>query len=125
MTLLISSVSNVPASGIRADSGDDATLEESECWVNGYDSGFAGKYDSDRARECIEHSDNYNQMWTKGCEDAFRTEEEFGVLINNPVEIEDFEVLKAENDRTCYDTGNEDGKADELFNEDRSNVTRR
>jgi hypothetical protein len=44
-----------------------------------------GKYDRDRALECIEHSDNYNRMWTYGCEDARRTEEECGDLINNPV----------------------------------------
>jgi hypothetical protein len=119
MTLLISSVSNVFASGIRADSGDDATLEESVCWVNGYDSGFAGKYDSDRARECIEHSDNYNQMWAYGCEDAFHSEEECSEIMNNPVEIEDFEALENENDRTCYDAGRDDGEAGEPLNENR------
>ena len=119
MTLLISSVSSVSATGIRYDSGDDATDEEQYCHVDGYDSGFAGKYDSDRARECIEHSDNYNQLWTYGCEDALRTEEECGDLINNPVEIEVFEALKAENDRTCYDAGREDGLAGKPFNKDR------
>lgn len=107
------------ASGVRLDSGDDATEEEHDCWINGYDSGFAGKYDSDRARECIEHNDNYNQMWAYGCEDALRSEGECGGLINNPVEIEDFEALKAENDRTCYDAGKEDGEADKPLNEDR------
>ena len=55
-------VPNVYASGIRYDWLDDATAEEADCHVDGYDSGFAGKYDKDRARECIEHSDNYN--WT-------------------------------------------------------------
>ena len=40
-TLLISSVSNnVSATGVRHDAGDDATLEESHCWRDGYDSGF-------------------------------------------------------------------------------------
>jgi hypothetical protein len=48
------------ASGPRLDTGDDATREEHDCWVDGYDSGFAGKYDCDRGRECIDHSDNYN-----------------------------------------------------------------
>jgi hypothetical protein len=42
-------------------------------------------------------------------------------LINNPVEIGDFEALKNENDRTCYDAGKEDGEADKPFNEDREN----
>ena len=118
MTLLINSVSNVFTTGVRHDPGDDATLEESHCWLDGYDSGFAGKYDKDRARECIDHSDNYNQMWAYGCEEALRTEEECGDLINNPVEIEDFEALQSENDRTCYDAGSEDGKAGKPFNKE-------
>jgi hypothetical protein len=107
------------ASGVRHDSGDDATDEEHECWINGYDSGFAGKYDKDRARECIDHSDNYNQMWAYGCEDAPRSEEECSEIMNNPVEIEDFEALENENDRTCYDAGRDDGEAGEPLNEDR------
>ena len=41
-------------------------------------------HDSDRARECIEHSDNYNKMWAYGYEDSLRTKEECGELINNP-----------------------------------------
>jgi hypothetical protein len=86
MTLVMGSISNVFATGIRYDSGDYATDEEHYCHVDGYDSGFAGKYDKDRARECIEHSDNYNQLWAYGCEDSLRTEEECGDLINNPVE---------------------------------------
>ena len=32
-------------------------------------------------------------MWAYGCEDALRSEVECGDLINNPVEIEDFEAL--------------------------------
>lgn len=117
--VLMLTVPNVYATGLRHDPGDDATEEEAECFINGYDSGFAGKYDKDRAKECIEHSDNYNQMWAYGCEDSLRMEEECGDLINNPVEIEDYEALKAENDRTCYDAGQEDGKADNPFNNDR------
>ncbi len=42
-------VASVFASGPRLDSGDDATQEEHDCWVDGYDSGFAGKYDSDKS----------------------------------------------------------------------------
>jgi len=118
--VLMLTVPNVYASGIRYDSGD-VTQEEHNCWINGYDSGFAGKYDSDRARECVEHDDNYNQLWAYGCEDSLRTEEECGELINDPVEIEDYEVLKGENDRTCYDAGQEDGKANKSFNKDRDN----
>jgi hypothetical protein len=119
LTIITIGIPNVYATGVRHDSGDDATPEETECWINGYDSGFAGKYDKDRAKDCIDHSDNYNQMWAMGCEDSTRTEAECGNLINNPVEIDDFEALKSENDRTCYDAGQEDGKADRPFNEDR------
>ncbi|MGH9987195.1 MAG: hypothetical protein ACRD8W_24880 [Nitrososphaeraceae archaeon] len=113
-------VSNVSATGIRGDSDEDATDEEHNCWVNGYDSGFAGKYDSDRARECIEHDDSYNRTWTIGCEDSFRTEEECGELINNPVEIEDFEALYNENRVTCRSYGYEDGKANKAYDKERA-----
>jgi hypothetical protein len=115
--LLLAAVPNVSATGIRHDSGDDATDEEHGCHIDGYDSGFAGKYDKDRARECIDHDDNYNKLWAYGCEDSLRTE--CGELINDPVEIEDYEALKGENDRTCYDAGIEDGKAGLPFNKDR------
>ena len=52
-------------------------------------------------------------------EDSLRTEEECGELINNPVEIEDYEALKLENDTTCYHAGQEDGKTGKPFNEKR------
>ncbi|MGC1132894.1 MAG: hypothetical protein WA941_08725 [Nitrososphaeraceae archaeon] len=121
MTLIISSVNNAFATGIRYDFSDDATAEEADCHVDGYDSGFAAKYAKDIARKCIEKgNDQYNQLWAYGCEDALRTEEECGDLINNPVEIEDFEALKAENDRACYDAGREDGEAGRPFNMDRN-----
>jgi hypothetical protein len=118
MLILAATTVNVYATGIRSDSGDDVTQEEHDCWQDGYDSGFAGKYDGDRARECIEHSDNYNQMWAYGCEDSLRTESECGELINNPVEIEDYEILYNENSRACHDAGIEDGK-NGTFNEQR------
>jgi hypothetical protein len=120
LLLVTATITNAYASGIRYDSGDDATDEEHYCHINGYDSGFAGKYDKDRARECIEHGDNYNQLWAFGCKDSLRTEEKCGELINNPVEIDDFGPLKSENDRTCYHAGAEDGKADRPFSEERN-----
>jgi hypothetical protein len=121
LLLVTATITNVYASGIRGDSGGDATDKEHRCWVNGYDSGFAGKYDKDRANECREHEDvyNYNWTWDKGCEDSTRTEAECNELINNPVEIDDFKALKGENDRACYDAGQEDGKAYRPFNEER------
>ncbi len=119
--LMMIPISSVSATGVRHDSGDDATAEEHECWINGYDSGFAGKYDKDRARECIEHSDNYNKMWTDGCQSAaLRTEEECGELINNPVEIEDYEALYDQNKAACRMYGSEDGKADKPYDKERA-----
>jgi hypothetical protein len=93
-------VSTVLASGPRLDSGDDATKEEHNCWVDGFDSGFAGKYDSDRASECYENGDDmYNASWDGACESAPRTEEECSEIMNNPVEIEDYEALLQETKR--------------------------
>lgn len=52
------------AGGPRYDSPDDTTLEGGQCWVDGYDAGFAGKYDEDRADECTEKGDDlYNSSW--------------------------------------------------------------
>ena len=40
-----------------------ATVPNADCWVNGYDDGFAGKYDEDRGRECEKiGSDNYDYL---------------------------------------------------------------
>ena len=63
---MVAATSNVYATGIRYDWPDDATGEEADCHVDGYDSGFAGKYDKDRAKECIEHDDYYNKLWAHG-----------------------------------------------------------
>jgi hypothetical protein len=60
------------------------------------------------------------KLWAFGCEDSLRPEEECGELINNPVEIEDYSKLKDENARTCYDAGQEDGRAGKPFNADRN-----
>ena len=92
---------NAFASGIRGDSDEYATVEESRCWVNGYDSGFAGKYDKTKHDECLENSTNdyYDQTWDIGCEDSTRTEKQCEELKNKPVKIESFKKLKAENDR--------------------------
>ena len=117
--LMLTAIPNVSATGIRSDSGDDVTIGESICWVNGYDSGFAGKYDKDRAKECVELGDTYNKMWYMGCEDSTRTDQECDELINNPVEIKHFRALKGENDRTCCNAGVEDGRAGLPFNEER------
>ena len=116
------STASVFASGPRLDypSDGDGTQEENDCWVNGYDSGFAGKYDSDRAKECLEEGgDQYNKSWDIGCRDGGFNESQCADFINNPVEIEDYGALKGENDRTCYDAGREDGEAGRPFNKER------
>ena len=46
--VLMLTVPNVSATGIRYDFADNATEEEADCHIDGYDSGFAGKYDKDR-----------------------------------------------------------------------------
>jgi hypothetical protein len=87
----------------------------------GYDSGFAGKYDKDRADECQnEEDDEYNEAWNHSCEDGGYTEAECNGFKNNLVEIEDYDVLKNENDITCNEAGREDGKVG-VFNEERNN----
>ncbi|MGH9984715.1 MAG: hypothetical protein ACRD8W_12245 [Nitrososphaeraceae archaeon] len=48
-----------------------------ECWVDGYDAGFAGKYDRDTANECNDiPGDQYNRSWEWGCKNARYTEQE-------------------------------------------------
>jgi hypothetical protein len=55
----------------RNDYNNDATDDEADCWVNGYDDGFAGRYDADRGRECEKiGDDNYDYLWSLGCKDA-------------------------------------------------------
>ena len=62
---------SVYAGGPRGDSPEDATPEEGECWLNGYDDGFAGIYDEERGRECEKiGSDYYDWLWNIGCEEA-------------------------------------------------------
>ena len=112
------SVSNVYAGGPRLDYPSDSTSEGADCWVDGYDSGFAGKYDKGRADECADENDEYNRSWKYACRDGGFTEDECNGFKENPVEIEDYEALKGENDRTCNDAGYEDGEAG-AFNKDR------
>ena len=120
MTLLTSGIAAAFAGGPRLDNYSDSTKEGADCWVDGYDSGFAGKYDKDRADECAnEKYDEYNAAWPNACRDGGHTEEECNDFKNNPVEIEDFEALEGENDGTCYDAGREDGIANKPFNKDR------
>jgi hypothetical protein len=108
--LLMISIQFVYAGGPRYDSPEDSTLEGGQCWVDGYDAGFAGKYDQDRADECLEKAgDEYNWSWKSGCKDAGYMPDECADFKNNPVNL-NHATLEEENRRTCYDDGYEDGE---------------
>lgn len=60
-----------------------------ECWVDGYDAGFAGVYDKDRANECNDiPGDQYNRSWPFGCKDRGLTEGECSDIKNDPDDID-------------------------------------
>ena len=134
ITLLISSVSNVFAGGPRLDYPEDgeASQESNDCWREGYDSGFAGKFDKDRNDECQEEEDNYyNFGWAVGCEDGHhnttrtitgRSVWECIKIMNNPVEIEDYEALTQEIILDCRRDGEQDYKDGKPFHKERSSA---
>jgi hypothetical protein len=45
--LVLATTANVYASGPRLDYPEDSTDEGKDCWVEGYDAGFAQKYDKE------------------------------------------------------------------------------
>jgi hypothetical protein len=115
--LMVATISNVFAGGPRLDYPDDATDEGADYWVDGYDAGFAGKYDEDRANECkSKGDDNYNSAWGYACKDAGYMPDECEGFKNNPVDIQDHEALEQENAQNCWNDGYEDSKADKPFN---------
>ena len=124
-------VPNVYAGGPRGDwFGEYADVPGAvDCWYNGYDSGFAGKYDKDRAKECIfneiefkeeDRHKPYYKAFIIGRKDGGNTEEECGELINNPVELEkeEYGKLGEENESLCYNKGKEDGKDSKPYNKE-------
>ncbi|MGC1135795.1 MAG: hypothetical protein WA941_23425 [Nitrososphaeraceae archaeon] len=122
--LMLATISNVNAGGPRLDYGDDVTEEEADCWVDGYDAGFAGKYDKDKADKCKELGtetgpDQYNSAWGYACKNAGYMPDECENFKNNPIDIQDHEVLQQENSQNCWNDGYEDAKADKPFNKDR------
>jgi hypothetical protein len=119
---MVATVSNVYASGPRLDY--DETYENvpgaPECWVDGYDAGFAQKYDQGRADECADiPGDQYNVSWDYGCIDSGLTEANCNNIKDNPQDIENHEALQEENRRGCYDDGYEDGRNSSSFNKNR------
>lgn len=120
VTVLVVSTTTASAyaGGPRLDYPDDATEEGASCWVNGYDAGFAGKYDKNRADECKENGeDNYNGSWSYACKDAGYMIDECESFKNSPVDTVNPNSLEEENRRTCYDDGYEDGKNSAYDNE--------
>lgn len=113
-------VPNVYASGPRGDSPDGSTREGANCWVEGYDAGFAQKYDKDRADQCKNaEDDEYNASWKYGCIDSGLTKIDCDQIKDNPEHIE-HESLQEENRRNCYDDGYEDGR-NNPFDRERNN----
>jgi hypothetical protein len=113
---------DVFGSGARMDWSDHYDDYEGapECWVDGYDAGFAGKYDEDRANECANiPGDQYNASWGYGCIDSGLTEADCNDIKDNPQDIENHKQLQEENRRACYDDGYEDGRNNNSFNKDR------
>lgn len=109
--VLSTSVSAAFAGGPRMDW--DERFEDipgaPECWVDGYDAGFAQIYDKVRADECKDiPGDQYNASWKYGCIDSGRTETDCDNIKNNPI-TGNPKILKEENRRTCYDDGYDDG----------------
>jgi hypothetical protein len=59
-------------------------------------------------------------MWTYACESAPRTEQQCIEIMNNPVEIEDYEALLEENRTNCYFDGQDNGTEDKPFDKERA-----
>ena len=119
--ILMLTVSNVYASGPRYDSPENSTAFGGACWEDGYDAGFAGKYDEDRADECIEKAnDEYNGSWKWACKDAGYMPDECQDFKNNPTNDINHAALEEQNRRDCYNDGYEDGQ-NNPFDHDRDN----
>ena len=122
---MVVTISYVYAGGPRLDYNDDSTEEGAYCWIDGFDAGFAAKYDKNRAEECFETGqDQYNPSWGFACTDAGHTEKECGDAINNPVDLGTHAQLEEQNRRSCYDSGFKDGNSNSslVFNKDRDNA---
>jgi hypothetical protein len=119
IVLLVPNVYGSP----REDSPEDSTNEGGGCWVDGYDAGFAGKYDKDRADECqTEENDEYNWAWINGCDDAGYLPKECDDFRNNPVQINSYR-LPHEITIWCWSSGYWDGRTP-AFDKDKASGCR-
>ena len=117
--LVLATTANVYAGGPRLDYNDDSTEEGAYCCVDGYDAGFAGKYDKTRADRCAQENDEYNRSWGYACRDGGYMPDECESFKNNPSNLQ-HQLLK--NRRSCYDKGFEDGNSSLAFNKDRNSA---
>jgi hypothetical protein len=105
------STSDAYTGGPRLDYPSDSTREGADCWVDGYDAGFAG-----RADECANEDNEYNRSWDYACRDGGHTEDECNGFKDNPVEIENHESLQQENTQACFNDGRKDGEPRDVLN---------
>ena len=116
--LLLAAVPSVYASGPRFDFPDPGTKQQQQCYRDGWEQGFAGVYDNERASECYETGlDWYNKIWTDACTQT-RSEAKCNDKRNDPVNVqENDEELGEQNRQYCFDLGHEDGQ-NNPFNQD-------
>jgi hypothetical protein len=110
----------VYASGPRGDSDDryDHIPGAGDCWKDGYDAGFANKYDRDRVDECNDiPGDQYNASWKYGCADSGLTKPECNDIKEDADDDLNHAALFEENRRNCYEDGFEDGQNNPFDNE--------
>ena len=91
---MVGAISNVYAGGPRLDYPSDSTSEGADCWVDGYDAGFAGKYDKARADRCAQENDEYNRSWGYACRDAGYMPDQCEGFKNNPSNLQHAQVYK-------------------------------
>lgn len=115
-------VPNVNASGPRQDSDDayDQIPGAHDCYVDGYDAGFANKYDEDRGKECKDKGDQYNAGFGYGCKDSGLTEQDCDDVKKGNDDLGSHKQLQEENRRNCYDDGFEDGQNNPFDHDRRS-----
>jgi hypothetical protein len=96
MLLLIIPTANVYAGGPRHDYDDRYSHipRAPECWTDGYDAGFANKYDEDRDGECENKGDQYNVGFGYGCIDSGQTKDECEDIKNDPTDLESHKQLQ-------------------------------
>ena len=87
LVIILATIANVYAGEPRLDWPEDSSNEGKDCWVEGYDSGFAGKYDKEKADRYAQENDEYNRSWGYACRDAGFTENECNDFKNNPVDL--------------------------------------